>query len=280
MTTEQGWKVCSMTETQVHRFDADTRVQAVADSRWSAEIGPGWNAIGGQPNGGYLLAVALAAASQALPGAEPLTATAHYVKPAVIGPADLDVQVVKRGRLTSTVTATLSQDGSERVRLLAAYSDRTMLGWPTEFSAEPPVIPGPQDCLIPQVPAATGASIADRFEYRVTPATRWARGVPSGTARIEGWLRFSDGREPDLAALALFADAFPPAIFEVIERAVVPTVELTVHLRSQPAPGWVQARFQTRTLLGGILEEDGELWDSQGRLVAMSRQLALVLPMR
>lgn len=267
-----------MTKTQIHRFDADTRVNAVGDARWSAEIGAGWNSIGGQPNGGYLLAVALAVASQILPDAAPLSASAHYVRPAVVGLADVDVHVIKRGRMKSTVTATLGQHGSERMRMLAAYSNREVLGWPTEFSIEPPKIPGPQDCLIPQVSAGTEASIADRFDYRFNPATRWAQGAPSGIARIDGWIRFSDGREPDLAALALFVDAFPPSVYEVVEMALVPTLELTVHLRQQPAPGWVQAKFQTRALLGGILEEDCELWDSQGRLVAMSRQLALVLP--
>ena len=262
----------------MYQFDVDIQVTPRGDARWSAEIGPGWNAIGGQPNGGYLLAVALSAASGALSGAEPLSASAHYVKPAAIGPADIDVQIVKRGQLKSTITATLNQDGSERLRLLAAYGDRTALGWPTEFSIEPPEIPGPQDCLVPRISAGTAATIADRFDYRLTPATRWVQGTLSGTARIEGWIRFSDGREPDLASLPLFVDAFPPSIYEVVEAALVPTVELTVHLRQRPAPGWLQARFQTRALLGGTVEEDGELWDSQGRLVAMSRQLALVLP--
>ncbi len=110
------------------------------------------------------------------------------------------------------------------------------------------------------------------------PDTRWVSGTPSGTARIDGWIRFADGREPDVAALPLFVDAFPPAIYEVVDAALVPTLDLTVHLRQRPSPGWVQARFATRALVGGMIEEDGELWDADGRLVAMSRQLALVLP--
>ncbi len=268
-----------MTQTRVHRFDADTAVTRLEDGHWSARIDPGWSSIGGAPNGGYTLAVALAAASQALPGTEPLSTSVHYVKPAVSGPAEVEVEVIKRGRLKSTVSARLSQDGSERLRVLATCGERAALGWPGAFSPGPPRIPGPDGCLAPPVAAAGAeATIADRFEYRVMPDTRWVSGTPSGTARIDGWIRFADGREPDVAALPLFVDAFPPAIYEVVDAALVPTLDLTVHLRQRPSPGWVQARFATRALVGGMIEEDGELWDADGRLVAMSRQLALVLP--
>jgi len=47
-----------------------------------------------------------------------------------------------------------------------------------------------------------------------------------------------------------------------------------VHVRARPAPGWLKVRHETRNLAGGMFEEDCEVWDSAGRLVAQSRQLA------
>jgi acyl-CoA thioesterase len=56
----------------------------------------------------------------------------------------------------------------------------------------------------------------------------------------------------------------------------VPTIELTVHLRARPAPGWLLGQFSAEDLRDGRVIENGALWDSRGALVAQSRQLALV----
>ena len=75
--------------------------------------------------------------------------------------------------------------------------------------------------------------------------------------------------------LVFFADAMPPPVFEIGE-FMSSTVEMTVHVRAVPAEGWLAMRVRTRYVIGGYHEEDAELWDSSGKLVAQSRQLALL----
>jgi hypothetical protein len=94
---------------------------------------------------------------------------------------------------------------------------------------------------------------------------------------MAGWFGFADGRPLDTLSLLLVADALPPAVFNIdIPPGWVPTVEMTVHVRAVPAPGPMRCVFRTRFVHGGMLEEDGEVWDSTGTLVALSRQLALL----
>ena len=96
------------------------------------------------------------------------------------------------------------------------------------------------------------------------------------TGAIAGWFRFADGREPDPLALLTVCDVLPPVTFDLGMPGWAPTLELTVHVRAHPAPGWLKVRHATRNLAGGMFEEDCEIWDSAGRLVAQSRQLALL----
>ena len=75
-------------------------------------------------------------------------------------------------------------------------------------------------------------------------------------------------------------DAWVPAIFSRVTVPLgVPTIDLTVHFRQAPprAPGWAQVRFRTTMSAEGYLEEDGEVWSADGRLLAQSRQLGVVV---
>jgi hypothetical protein len=114
-----------------------------------------------------------------------------------------------------------------------------------------------------------------RVDTRLDPATAgWALGRPSGEPVLRAWMRFADGREPDPLALVLFADALPPTSFALGNFGWAPTVQLQVLVRALPAPGWCLVEARAGEVAGGWVDEDYRIWDSTGRLVAQSRQLA------
>lgn len=119
--------------------------------------------------------------------------------------------------------------------------------------------------------------LMSRLDMRIHPDdTGFGRGEPKGDPHMRGWFAFADGRPSDPLSLLLTADAFPPVMFNLFGmRGWVPTVEMTVHLRAVPAPGPILCEFRSHVVQGGLWEEDGVMWDSDGSVVAMSRQLAL-----
>jgi hypothetical protein len=259
--------------------------------RFTAELGDGWR-IGHAVNGGLLLAVLGQAvrttltASADRPGhPDPLAVSAHYLSAAVPGPATLEVEPVRTGRGLATAQVSLAQTGPdgvpvERVRALATYGDLGRHEGDVRTSAEPPALPPVESCVgSSSAPEGMLGDLPflDRLDLRLDPdSVGWAVGAPSGKGLIQGWLRTADGREPDPLLLLLAVDALPPVTFDLGMTGWAPTLELSAHVRSRPSPGWLRVRVSTRNPAGGLLEEDAEVWDSAGRLVAQSRQLAAV----
>jgi acyl-CoA thioesterase len=263
----------------VSDFERDTAVRRQGDV-WSADLQPRWN-VGDNPNGGYLLAIAARAMREATGRPDPVTLTAHYLSPPADGPLTIETQIVKPGRTFVTVMAELVQGGRERVRVLGAFGALADRQGPTRISAKPPAIPPPDECVslvhLTRQANRPIPEVMNRFDLRLPADSPWGRPDEGEPFEITGWIRFRDGTEPDVLSAVAFADAFPPTLLGAVAMGWVPTIELTVHLRGVPAPGWLLGTFRTRVLVDGLLEEDGELWDSQGRPVALSRQLAMVL---
>jgi acyl-CoA thioesterase len=261
-------------------FDAETGGEPDGPGRWRVRVSPHWN-IADNPNGGYAAALVGRAMAQVAGHEAPITMTTHFLRPAVAGAdATVEARLVRAGRRTSTVEGTLVQDGTERLRVLAAFAELTAGAGEGEalLAMDPPELPPPEECRS-RLTLEQGVTlpIAERVEVRIHPDL--ADPGSAGRAEVAGWIRLADGRPTDAAVLPLLADAFPPSLFGLLGRVGwVPTVELTVHVRARPHPGWVRARFVTRDLRQGRLVEDGDLWDQDGTLVARSRQLALLLP--
>lgn len=244
---------------------------AVLDGRWDGHEGA---------NGGFLLSLATRAVGAVLPFPDPLVVSGYFLRPGSPGPAEIRTEVIRSGRTTAFGQASLCRDGKEVLRATAAYTDLAAAaarGGRSYASIKPPDLPPPAQCQVLRRAANPPITFAERIEHRVTELPGWVtRTPPSGSPVYEGWMRFADGREPDLLSLPLFVDAVAPAALELGLRRMT-TVELTVYLRARPAPGWLAYRTLTRYLADGYFEEDAEVWDSAGRLVAQSRQLALVL---
>ncbi|MFD4575905.1 thioesterase family protein [Streptomyces sp. NPDC058417] len=268
-------------------FDRDTAVTprtAAAPGVYDADLSAGWT-IFGAVNGGYLLAVVGRALADALPHGDPLTVTAHYLSASRPGPAVIRAETVRAGRTLSTGQASLFQHDDEgreveRIRVLASYGDLDALPDDVRTSAVPPAFPPPERCVgAEDGPASVSEQqpITHRLTLRLDPATAgWAVGEPSGKGEMRAWFGLADGRPADPLSLLLAVDALPPTAFDLGVAGWVPTVELTVHVRRRPAPGPVRVSLTTRNYAGGYLEEDAEVWDSEDRLVAQSRQLARV----
>jgi hypothetical protein len=137
----------------------------------------------------------------------------------------------------------------------------------------PPELAPPQECVVAENPYLTIA-LFENVELRVDPATApfpTANGIPE----IRFWFRLADGAAPDVMSLVLAVDSGPPTVFHLQRYGWAPTVELSVLLRGIPAPGWLKVQTTTESLAGGWFDEGATVWDSTGRLVAQSRQLAL-----
>jgi acyl-CoA thioesterase len=263
-----------------HAFDLATAVRGGPGS-WTARIDPGWT-VGDRPNGGYLLALATRAALGAVDHPHPLAVSGQFLAPPAVGPAELEVVPLRAGRSLSTARVTLAQDGRPLLVALVGAGELDAGAAPDwQRPVGPPALPPVEQCVRgrPEAPGRIRANILDHLDVRLDPATTGSfAGRPSGRLEMRGWVRFHDGRPPDPLALLQAVDALPPTSFELGIPAWAPTVELTVYLRGLPAPGWLACVARGQLWRDGWFDEDAEVWDAAGRLVAQGRQLAGARP--
>jgi acyl-CoA thioesterase len=261
-------------------FDLATAVREEGEG-WAAEVDEGWT-VAGRPNGGYLLAMAARAGMEAVGQPSPLAVSGHFLSPAEPGPAELAVDRLRAGRSLSTARVTLVQEGQARLAALVTAGRIDPEAGPGWRRAEgPDGLPPVEDCLKawPELPGGTRVNLLHHLDLRMDPATvGWVAGRPGGRLDMRGWVRFADGRAADPLALLQVVDALPPSSFELGLPSWAPTVELTVYLRGIPAPGWLACIVRGRLWQGGWFDEEAEVWDSAGRLVAQSYQFAGARP--
>ncbi|SEM18770.1 thioesterase family protein [Nonomuraea pusilla] len=258
------------------KFDEATQAIRVDETTYDVCLDPGYS-IGGPLNGGYLMAVVLRAAVDAAPFDHPVSTASQFLKAPAPGPAQVRVEPLKAGRTAAFARATLLQDGVPHIESLITTAT---LGDAEPDYADGPShpMPAPEECVqLPAPKAETNMTLSAQMDLRFDPPTLgWLNGRPTGRPESRAYFRMAEPQDPDPYVLALAVDALPPVVFSAGARGWAPTVDLTWHLRALPAPGWLTLIGSGRLVRDGWFDEEVEVWDSAGRLVAQSRQLARV----
>lgn len=239
----------------------------VLDDRWC--YGPG------VLHGGFLVELLTGHAVARTGHPHPLTVTTHFLERSRPGPAQVHVQPLRTGRSVATSRVSLLQEGRTCLDVVVTagrLADPSSA--PLYADLRPPDLLPVEQCVRNAQPTGEPRNgIVENLDLRLDPAGGWLD-RPGDRAEVRGWIRAASGREPDPLLLLCFADGLPPATFALGRAGWVPTVELTVHVRALPAPGWIRAVQRARLMQDGWFDEECELWDSAGRLVAQGHQLA------
>lgn len=258
-------------------FDNHTAVEDHRIGAWRATVAAELTGFGGT-HGGYLAAIVLRAMARLVRDPERTARSLGLDLLAPVKPGVLELwpRLDRTGSSTSGVTLRLEQDGETVGTARALFgSPRPSLEY---MGVEMPDVPPPEACApIAEKPAPD--ALAGLLEHR--PA---APPLPfSGGERAEFlvWMRTVEQRPLDALALAMLADAAPPALFGHLTRFVpIPSLEIALHFADLDAATdnpWVLGVFRTRHAAGGYAVEDGELWTPTGQLALQARQLRRIL---
>ena len=103
-------------------FDLATAVTKTSEGVYSGKVHDGWD-IRGNANGGYVMALLASAMREHAGRPDPISITLHYLAPLPAGDFEITTQVIKRGRMFCTVTASMVVNGRIAVRAIGAFSE-------------------------------------------------------------------------------------------------------------------------------------------------------------
>lgn len=258
-----------------NNFNATTKIQTTENKdHHKLQISKLWN-VGRIPNGGYLMAYVAKSMAECLVHPHPVSVTAYYLDKSENIQACVSHEILREGRSISTISSRLIQNQQEKVHFTAAFSDLNKSKGENFCEQGAPEICAFEDAIA-VTEVAPHLRMYEQFNMRFGPAcVGWNKGHYKDKAEMHAWLEFADQSKFDVFSLLMVADVLPPVIFTRFgANGWVPTIEMTVSIRALPQCSRLQIRGKTRYLTQGFLEEDVEIWDDQGNILALSRQLA------
>jgi acyl-CoA thioesterase len=261
-------------------FADATKVERVGPGHYRATAIEGWDILG-VTNGGYLLATAARAMGEETEGRKIASISGRYIAPTRAGNIEVTVEGLKQGRTVSNLRSTMTDGDRTLMVAEASFVDpRSARAELNRTYGKPPVLPPREECvrILPAEDGPFPPPVTAKVEIYLHPDhSKFGARSADLMPEVVGWMRLPDGELLDDYGIVFASDAFPPAIFgSDFPIGWTPTIDLSVQVRDPGPHEWLVCRFYSRYITGGWMEEDGEIWDTAGNLVGLSRQTALV----
>lgn len=211
--------------------------------------------------------------------------TISFVAPAEVGELQTRTRVLRAGRSAVQIEAHANQGEQVVTAALASFGKprQSTIG----ISPNPaPQFSPPEQCeALPYIEGLV-PEFTQHFDYRLAAGALPFTG--SSEPRLGGWIRFRESAGPATTAhLLALIDAWPPAVLSMLkDLAAASSLTWTVEMmpaahRTKAAANadsgeWWQYLAEVEQAEDGYAAIRARLWDSNGQLMALSRQTVTV----
>ena len=272
---------------QFERFQNALKLENIEDNKFI--VNPDTNYfVGSTPHGGYLMAVMHKALANVLPHSTAITSSVQYLDRIDAKPFQLEVEVFKTGRGSSSGIVKLKQDDKICTTFTGTCSDfEFMKGYDDLQKPLPNIFLDKDRCEYvkmnyDKISKGFTPAFIQQLECSIHPDHAWwnRKADEDNTdkeARCSAFLEMKGGR-PDQFCLSFYSDILPPVVCNKYgPLGWIPTITLTTHIRQLPSTNELYADFKATDINKGYFEQDCNIWDLNGNLVASSRQLTRIL---
>ena len=270
---------------QFEQFQAALDLTKVSDTVFSFTPDPKYF-VGNTPHGGYLLALMNKAMTEVLPHPSAINSNIYYLDRTEPEPAELHVEVLRRSKGSSMGQVKLIQNNKITCLYSSICSDfQYMKGHSGLETPMPEIINSVQQddfkvMNYENFKLGSTPSFIQQLNMSVHPDHAWwdrEISTDAAEARCSAYLELQGG-VADTFVLSYLADILPPVVQNKYgPLGWVPTLTLTCNIRQLPKTNLLFIDGIAKDISNGYFEQDCNIWDMSGNLVATSRQLAKIL---
>ena len=244
--------------------------------------------VGSTPHGGYLMAIMHKALTSALPHSCAISSSIQYLDRTEPREIEIHVDVLRVSKGSSTGRVTIIQDDLVKCIYTGTCSDfEHMRGFNGLTTPVPEIFKTAdkkdfKNLNYENIKPGFTPAFVKQVDCSVHPDHAWWNREldidnKDNEARCSAFLEM-EGGTPDQFCLSFYSDILPPVVCNKYGAlGWIPTITLTTHIRKLPSTSVLYADFNATDINKGYFEQDCNIWDLDGNLVASSRQLTRIL---